>query len=56
MRDKSSDLTHKTAEILEIQKKISEKLEPNLVTETERPDISYELLKMLVMRMSFWRP
>lgn len=49
MRDKSSDLTHKTAEILEIQKKISEKLEPYLVTETERPDISYELLKMLVI-------
>ncbi len=49
MADKSSVIVHKVAEILEIHKRVSEKLEDYLETSTERPDIAYELLKMLVI-------
>ena len=49
MADKSSVIVHKAAGILEIHKRVAGKLEGYPETEKKRPDIAYELLKMLVL-------
>lgn len=49
MSDYSSPVVHSVAKILELSRDIENKLQGYLVDKHERPDISYELLKILTI-------
>ncbi|WP_010531751.1 hypothetical protein [Lentibacillus jeotgali] len=49
MSDYSSPVVHSVAKVLELSRDIEEKLQGYLVDKHERPDISYELLKILTI-------
>ncbi|GAA0615588.1 hypothetical protein GCM10009001_36030 [Virgibacillus siamensis] len=49
MSDYSSPVVHSVAKILELSRDIENKLQGYLVEKHERPDISYELLKVLTI-------
>ncbi|RBW68860.1 hypothetical protein [Bacillus taeanensis] len=49
MSDYSSPVVHAAAKILELSKELESKLQGYLLDTEERPDISYELLKILTI-------